>query len=82
LSTARWKRSGAAAIARRWPRIGDHIAVLRLRPDHGIWFAATAEPGHITVSDPAGADDVALFISDDEGNIVDGPIQAVPASAS
>jgi hypothetical protein len=56
--------------------------VLRLRPDHGIWFAATGEPGHITVSDPAGADDVALFISDDEGNIVDGPIQAVPASAS
>ena len=39
----------AAAIARRWPRIGDHIAVLRLRPDHGIWFAATGEPGHITV---------------------------------
>jgi len=39
----------AAAIARRWPRIVDHIAVLRLRPDHGIWFAATGEPGHITV---------------------------------
>src|SRR5690348_2714498 len=39
----------AAGIARRWPKIGDHVAVLRLRPDHGIWFADTGEPGHVTV---------------------------------
>ena len=48
LSTYRL-RAKAANIAKRWPRIGDHIAELRLRPDHGIWFAATGEPGHGTV---------------------------------
>ena len=42
-------RQRAAGIAERWPRIGDHIAELRLRPEHGIWFAATGEPGHVTV---------------------------------
>jgi hypothetical protein len=42
-------RDRAAGIARRWPRIGDHIAELRLRPEHGIWLAPTGEPGHITV---------------------------------
>jgi hypothetical protein len=123
----------AAAIARRWPRIGDHIAVLRLRPEHGMlvrgyrrarahhrlgktpavarlcgrypscraamtytlmastgnmidWFDNEPEPRaalqRIVESDPAAADDVALFISDDDGNIVDGPIHAVPASVS
>ena len=50
------------------------------------WFdneqEARAALQRIVESDPAAADDVALFISDDEGNIVDGPIQAVPASAS
>jgi hypothetical protein len=48
LSTYR-VRDRAAGIARRWPRIGDHIAELRLRPEHGIWFAPTSEPGHVTV---------------------------------
>jgi hypothetical protein len=48
LSTYR-VRQKAASIAKRWPRIGHHIAELRLRPEHGIWFAATGEPGHITV---------------------------------
>ncbi|MBV9367576.1 MAG: hypothetical protein JOY89_25330 [Solirubrobacterales bacterium] len=50
------------------------------------WFdnepEARAALQRIVESDPAAADDVALFIADDEGNIVDGPIQAVPASAS
>jgi hypothetical protein len=48
LSTYR-VRDRAAGIARRWPRIGDHVAELRLRPEHGIWFAPTGEPGHVTV---------------------------------
>lgn len=42
-------RPKAVGIAQRWPRIGDHIAELRLRPEHGIWFADTGEPGHVTV---------------------------------
>jgi hypothetical protein len=50
------------------------------------WFdnepEARAALQRIVESDPAAADDVALFISDDEGNIVDGPIHAVPASVS
>lgn len=48
LSTYR-VRDRAAGIARRWPRIGDHVAELRFRPEHGIWFAPTGEPGHVTV---------------------------------
>ena len=48
LSTYR-ARHRAVGIATRWPQIGNHIAELRLRPDHGIWFADTGEPGHITV---------------------------------
>lgn len=48
LSTYR-AREKAAAIARRWPKIGGYTAELRLRPEHGLWFAATGEPGHITI---------------------------------
>lgn len=42
-------RQKAAAIARRWPKIGGYVSELRLRAEHGIWFAATGEPGHVTI---------------------------------
>ena len=34
----------------------------------------------IVAAEPEAADDVALFISDDEGRVVDGPIHAIPAA--
>lgn len=42
-------RPKAVGIAQRWPRIGGYVAELRLRPEHGIWYADTGEPGHVTV---------------------------------
>jgi hypothetical protein len=50
------------------------------------WFdnepEARAALQRIVESEPEATDHVALFISDDEGNIVEGPIHAVPASVS
>jgi hypothetical protein len=43
------EQSRAIDIAQRWPRIGGYVAEMHLRPEHGIWFAATGEPGHLTV---------------------------------
>jgi hypothetical protein len=46
----------ATATARRWPRIGRHIAAVRLMPDNGFCYAATAQPGHLTgLGSPAAA---------------------------
>ncbi len=41
---------------------------------------ARAALQRLVASEPEAADDVALFISDDEGRVVEGPIHAVPAS--
>lgn len=42
---------------------------------------ARAALQQIVESEPEAADDVALFVSDDEGQIVAGPIHAVPTAA-
>lgn len=42
---------------------------------------ARAALQRIVELEPEHADDVALFISDDAGTVVDGPIHAVPVSA-
>jgi hypothetical protein len=39
----------AQALAKKYPRIGDHLAVVRLNGEIGIWFAATNTEGHYTV---------------------------------
>ncbi|MGI8558861.1 MAG: hypothetical protein ACR2ND_11240 [Solirubrobacteraceae bacterium] len=39
----------AVGTARRFPRIGSHVAQLRLVPDEGFNFADTGHPGHVTV---------------------------------
>lgn len=48
------------------------------------WFDSESEARaalqRIVELEPECADDVALFVSDGEGNIVDGPIHAVPAT--
>jgi hypothetical protein len=41
---------------------------------------ARAALQHIVELEPEYAEDVALFISDADGNVVEGPIHAVPAS--
>jgi hypothetical protein len=41
---------------------------------------ARAALQRIVEAEPAAAEDVTLFVSDDEGNVVDGPIHAVPAA--
>lgn len=41
---------------------------------------ARAALQRIAAAEPDAADDVALFISDDNGSVVEGPIHAVPAS--
>jgi hypothetical protein len=41
---------------------------------------ARAALQRIVAAEPAAADDVALFISDDDGGVVEGPIHAVPAA--
>jgi hypothetical protein len=43
------ERDMAAATARRWPRLGRHIAEVRLEPGNGFCWAHTAQPGHVTV---------------------------------
>lgn len=43
---------------------------------------ARAALQRIVAGEPEAAEDVALFISDDEGNVVEGPIHAVPAPGS
>lgn len=43
------EREMAAATARRWPRLGCHLAGVELRPGNGFCWAHTAQPGHITV---------------------------------
>lgn len=49
------------------------------------WFddegEARAALQRIVAAEPDAADDVALFISDDDGKLVDGPIFAVPTPA-
>lgn len=40
---------------------------------------ARAALQRIVAAEPEAADDVALFISDDEGAVIEGPIHAVPA---
>jgi hypothetical protein len=35
----------------------------------------------MVAAEPHAADDVALFIADDEGRVVEGPIHAVPVAA-
>jgi hypothetical protein len=39
----------AKATARRWPRIGRHLAAVGLESSNGFCWAHTAQPGHITV---------------------------------
>jgi hypothetical protein len=50
------------------------------------WFddesEARAALQRIVAAEPAAADDVALFIADDEGRVVEGPIHVVPAATS
>ncbi len=41
---------------------------------------ARAALQRLVANEPEAADDVALFISDDEGRVVEGPIHAVPVS--
>lgn len=41
---------------------------------------ARAALQRIVEDEPDAADDVALFISDDDGTVVDGPIHAAPAA--
>ncbi len=41
---------------------------------------ARAALQRIVEAEPTAAEDVTLFVSDDEGNVVDGPIHAVPAA--
>lgn len=36
-------------LAKRYPRIGDHLAAVQLNGEIGIWFAATNAKGHYTV---------------------------------
>jgi hypothetical protein len=43
--------------------------------------AARAALERIAEFEPQSADEIALFISDDEGTVVEGPIHVVPASA-
>lgn len=43
------EREMAATTARRWPRLGRHIAEIRLEPGNGFCWAHTAQPGHLTV---------------------------------
>jgi hypothetical protein len=43
------EREMAAATARRWPRLGRHLAEVQLEPGNGFCWAHTAQPGHITV---------------------------------
>ena len=40
---------------------------------------ARAALQRLVESEPEAADDIALFISDDEGTVVEGPLHAVPA---
>lgn len=40
---------------------------------------ARAALQRIVAAEPEAADDVALFISDDKGAVIEGPIHAVPA---
>ncbi|HEX7298172.1 MAG TPA: hypothetical protein VF257_04135 [Solirubrobacteraceae bacterium] len=43
----------ARETARRWPKIGDHVAEIRLSDGHGFNFAHTGQPHHLTVwADP------------------------------
>ncbi|HEY3944716.1 MAG TPA: hypothetical protein VGL78_05785 [Solirubrobacteraceae bacterium] len=41
---------------------------------------ARAALQRIVAAEPEAAEDIALFISDDEGRVVEGPIHAVPAA--
>jgi hypothetical protein len=41
---------------------------------------ARAALQRIVALEPESADQIAMFISDDEGTVVEGPIHAVPAS--
>jgi hypothetical protein len=43
---------------------------------------ARAALRRLVASEPEAADEVALFISDDEGRVVEGPIHAAPATVS
>jgi hypothetical protein len=43
------ERDMATATARRWPRLGRHLAVVQLPPGNGFCWAHTAQPGHVTV---------------------------------
>lgn len=42
-------REMATATARRWPRLGSHLAEIELVPSSGSCWAHTGQPGHITV---------------------------------
>lgn len=42
---------------------------------------ARAALQRIVATEPEAAEDVALFISDDDGSVVEGPIHAVPGTA-
>ena len=42
-------RDLAIATAMRWPRIGAHVAEMRLEASHGFGVAATGQRGHMTV---------------------------------
>ena len=42
-------REMAVATARRWPRLGRHLAEVELRPGNGFCWAHTVRPGHVTV---------------------------------
>jgi hypothetical protein len=43
----------ARGTAQQWPKIGDHIARVRLTDGRGFNLADTAQPGHLTLwADP------------------------------
>jgi hypothetical protein len=41
--------SVAHGTAQRWPKLGDFIAEMRLRPGQGFNFAHTGHPTHLTM---------------------------------
>jgi hypothetical protein len=53
----------ARGTAQRWPKLGDFVAEVRLRPDQGFNFAHTGHPLHLTVwGDPVKLKDAVVDI--------------------
>jgi hypothetical protein len=53
----------AHGTSQKWEKLGDFVAVLRLRPDQGFNFAHTGHPLHLTVwGDPVKLRDAVVDI--------------------